>query len=96
LHQLIHHFLPFFTKPRAFRLLLRTTSLDTSARYRSGIGWAATVTVSFIRTIATLGRNRSRDHSFISECGRNFADTDDADQVVIVDDRQMADKVLVH
>src|ERR1700686_5188521 len=43
----------------------------------------------------------SRDRSppglcLVIERGRNVADADDADQAVIVDDRQMADEVLVH
>ena len=37
-----------------------------------------------------------RGRSLVSERGRNVADADDADQAVIVDDRQMADVVLVH
>ena len=37
-----------------------------------------------------------RGCSFVIERGRNVADANDADQAVIVDDRQMADMVLVH
>src|SRR5258708_6490245 len=41
-----------------------------------------------------VGSRRAR--SLVIERGRNVADADDADQAVIVDDRQMADVVLVH
>src|ERR1700732_763707 len=79
--------------------------LRSSARFRvaefkrkspPAPGFARSRTIAAAEGLSGRGRGMCRRVGFIVERGRDVANADDADQAVFVDNRQMADVVLVH